>query len=113
VRTGLRKLGLRFHKNVMALPGRPDVVFKKQRLVVFVDGVFWHGYRYPTWKRRLSPFWRAKIERNRARDVRNFAKLRRSGWRVIRLWEHHVKADLSACVQRVATALAASDDRSR
>lgn len=107
VRAALSRRGLRFRKNVMSLPGRPDVVFPKERLVVFVDGVFWHGYRYPAWKRRLSPYWRKKIERNRARDLRNFAKLRRQGWRVLRLWEHHIKADLPRCIDRVTAALAA------
>lgn len=105
VRTGLRRLGWRFQKNVMSLPGRPDLVFAKQRLVVFVDGVFWHGYRYPSWKHRLSSFWQQKIERNRTRDVRNFAKLRRNGWRIVRLWEHQVKADLPSCIERVTAAL--------
>lgn len=108
VRAGLRGKGLRFRKNVMSLPGRPDLVFSAARLVVFIDGDFWHGYRYPAWKGRLTPFWRAKIERNRARDRRNFAVLRRSGWRVIRIWEHDVKRDVGACVRRVAAALPGS-----
>jgi len=105
VRRELRRLGLRFKANVMSLPGRPDLVFARERLVVFVDGDFWHGFRYPAWKRRLPHFWREKIERNRARDLRNFAKLRHRGWRVIRVWEHQVKRDLTNCVSRIAAAL--------
>jgi len=80
-------------------------VFRNERLVVFVDGDFWHGFRYPAWTRRLPAYWKKKIERNRARDLRNFAALRRRGWRVIRIWEHQVKSDLSVCVNRVTTAL--------
>ncbi len=83
VRRELRRFGLRFKANVMSLPGRPDLVFPSAKLIVFIDGDFWHGFRYPTWKRRLPQFWRRKIERNRARDLRNFAALRRRGWRVV------------------------------
>jgi DNA mismatch endonuclease (patch repair protein) len=101
VRTELDRLGLAYEANVMALPGRPDVVFGGAKLVVFVDGDFWHGYRYPAWKRRLSPYWKAKIERNRRRDRLNHAKLRRRGWKVIRLWAHDVNEDLYGAINRI------------
>jgi DNA mismatch endonuclease (patch repair protein) len=91
----------------MSLPGRPDLVFLAEKLAVFVDGDFWHGYRYPTWRLRLSPYWRSKIERNRARDRRNFAELRRRGWQILRIWEHAVAKDASACADRVIAALGA------
>jgi DNA mismatch endonuclease (patch repair protein) len=91
---------------VQNLPGRPDLVFRKQQLIVFIDGDFWHGYRYPLWKSRLSPYWRAKVERNRKRDISNHRKLRRAGWHVIRIWEHEVKKDRSTCVDRIVTELA-------
>lgn len=68
---------------------RPDFVFRQARLVVFVDGCFWHGcpehYRRPGSRQK---FWDAKIARNMARDVEVSRGLRRSGWRVLRLWEH-------------------------
>src|SRR6267378_2878657 len=83
VRRELSRQGVRYRKNVLSLPGRPDVVFPSQKLIVFIDGDFWHGFRYPRWKHRLSLPWRQKIERNRARDLRNFAYLRRQGWRVV------------------------------
>lgn len=105
VRRELRRHRLRYRKNVMSLPGRPDVVFPSAQVAVFVDGDFWHGYRYPSWKRRLTASWRAKIERNRARDRRNYAALRRRGWRVVRIWEHEVKTDVRGCVRRVIAAL--------
>lgn len=103
--SALAKAGIRYRKHVMTLPGRPDLVFRRKRLVVFIDGDFWHGYRYPTWRDRLSPFWQTKIERNRRRDRRNFATLRREGWRVLRIWEHDVHRDVSACVERIRLAL--------
>lgn len=101
VREELDQFGIAFEANVMALPGRPDLVFAESKLVVFVDGDFWHGYRYPVWKDRLSPYWKAKIERNRRRDRLNHAKLRRRGWRVIRLWAHQVDRDLPGSVRRI------------
>jgi DNA mismatch endonuclease (patch repair protein) len=108
VRRELSRLGLNYQSNVMALPGRPDLVFADAKLIVFIDGDFWHGYRYPAWKRRLSPFWRAKIERNRRRDRLNHAKLRRCGWRVVRLWAHQVHDDLPGCIERITSSLAHS-----
>src|SRR5215468_3434899 len=88
VRTGLRRQGLRFTTHAKGLPGRPDIVFTAARVAVFVDGDFWHGYRFPLWQGKLSPFWQAKIARNRARDTKNFRKLRRMGWIVVRVWQH-------------------------
>ena len=57
---------------LFVLPGKPDFVFIKARVVVFVDGDFWHGWRYPLWKQKLSDYWQKKIERNRHRDRYNF-----------------------------------------
>jgi len=97
--------GLRYRTHNMALPGRPDMIFHGLKLVVFIDGDFWHGWQFPRWRARLSPFWQRKIERNRHRDLRNFAKLRRAGWRVLRIWEHEIELDLHACVDRIAVAI--------
>ena len=85
--------GLRFRKNKNGLPGRPDLVFQSARVVVFVDGDFWHGWHFNKWRDKLSPYWRKKIEGNRKRDYKNFRLLRKDGWRVIRVWEHQVKKD--------------------
>jgi len=105
LRRELHRRGLGFRKHVRELPGTPDVVFRRRRVAVFVDGDFWHGYRYPQWKHTQSRFWQAKIETNRARDRRNHAKLRRMGWHVVRLWQHQIERDLDACVERVLVAL--------
>jgi DNA mismatch endonuclease (patch repair protein) len=99
--SAFHRRGWRYRRNYALLPGKPDFVFTKARLVVFVDGDFWHGWRYPLWKHKLSDFWRAKIERNRARDRRNFQRLRRQGWTVLRLWGHDVEKNLDAAVERV------------
>jgi DNA mismatch endonuclease (patch repair protein) len=111
VRRCAYKRGLRYRTHVMSLSGRPDMVFHSARLVVFIDGDFWHGWRFPQWKGRLKPFWEAKIERNRRRDKKNFRKLRREGWHVIRLWEHEVKADVEDCVDRIVRAIGRAGTR--
>ena len=97
----LRVRGLRFRRHVRTLPGRPDIVFTEKKVAVFVDGDFWHGWRLPSWEHKLSPFWRDKLRTNRARDIRNFRKLRSSGWKVIRLWQHQITANLDGSITRV------------
>jgi len=86
---------------VSNLPGKPDIVFPKARLVVFLDGDFWHGYRFPQWKHKYPKFWKKKIEETRKRDQRNFAKLRRMGWKVIRIWEHSIEKDIERVVRKI------------
>jgi len=105
VRSELHKKGLRFRKHTGKLPGKPDIVFQRQKLAVFLDGDFWHGYRFPQWERNLAKFWRKKIGETRSRDQRNFAKLRRMGWRVIRIWEHSIEKDLDGVVKKICYAL--------
>lgn len=83
----------KFEQHVRELPGRPDFVFRTRRLVVLVDGDFWHGWRFPLWAHKLSPFWCTKIASNRARDARNMRKLRRAGWKVVRVWEHQLETN--------------------
>jgi DNA mismatch endonuclease (patch repair protein) len=101
VRSELFKRGWRFRKHIPSLPGTPDIVFVQHRIAIFVDGDFWHGYRFPSWERNLSAFWVAKIRKNRKRDRSNFAKLRRRGWRVARIWQHEIKRDLPGAIRRI------------
>ena len=98
--------GLHPERHSKDLPGRPDFVFREQRLAVFVDGDFWHGWRFPSWEHKLTPKWREKIAETRRRDRRNFVRLRRAGWRVVRLWEHQIESDPVASVEAVICALA-------
>lgn len=97
--------GLRFRKHERGLPGQPDLVFVSARVAVFIDGDFWHGWRFSTWRGNLAPYWESKIARNRERDRVNFRRLRRDGWRVIRIWEHQVKRDIDSCVDRIVEAV--------
>lgn len=89
------------------LPGRPDFVLRDLRLAIFVDGDFWHGWRFPSWAHKLAPFWAEKIAKNRARDRRNFARLRRTGWTVVRIWEHDIKKDPDRVARRIEALLSA------
>jgi DNA mismatch endonuclease (patch repair protein) len=104
----LRRLRIRFESHASDLPGRPDFVFRRLKIALFVDGDFWHGWRFPAWRHKLSEKWEAKIEANRRRDARNFRRLRAAGWVVVRLWEHQVEQDLDGCLTKVSALLVAS-----
>ena len=101
----LKELDLAWDSHAKDLPGRPDFVFREARVVVFVDGDFWHGWRFPQWRDKLSIKWEEKIEATRKRDTRNRQRLRRKGWSVVCIWEHQIKKDISRCVARVTNAL--------
>lgn len=101
VENALRRAKIRFKRNHSGLPGSPDFVILSLKTAVFVDGDFWHGYRFPCWAGSLAPFWKEKIHRNRTRDRRNHAALRRMGWRVVRVWQHQIKASLEQCINRI------------
>jgi DNA mismatch endonuclease (patch repair protein) len=101
----LRLRGHRFRRNVRALAGSPDLVFAADKVAVFIDGDFWHGFRYPCWRHKVQPFWRNKIETNRKRDQRNFRRLRRAGWNVVRIWQHEIEKDIAGCVERIVDLL--------
>jgi DNA mismatch endonuclease (patch repair protein) len=105
VRTVLHKRGYRFKKHVISLPGKPDIVFTKQKVAVFIDGDFWHGYRLPLWESDLSDFWKRKINGTRERDRKNFHKLRRMGWKVIRIWQHELEKDFDKCIARITAVI--------
>jgi DNA mismatch endonuclease (patch repair protein) len=107
VQRELQRSGVRFSKNYRKLPGSPDIVFLKQKVAIFIDGDFWHGWRLPAWEHKLSEFWRTKLHANRKRDQRNFRRLRAADWTVIRLWEHEILSDSSRCIERIVLACGA------
>lgn len=104
----LRAHRFRFEQHASDLPGRPDFVLRSRRVVILVDGDFWHGWRFPAWEHKLSPFWHAKIATNRARDSRNIRTLRRAGWVVVRVWEHQLYRSATAVRDRILLTLRAS-----
>ena len=94
VRKYLFSRGLRYRVNNRKLPGSPDIVLKKYKTVVCVDGCFWHGHencKYFRLPKSNVKFWRHKIEMNISRDYLNNVELKLAGWRVIRIWECEIK----------------------
>lgn len=91
--------GFRYRRNVKSLPGSPDIVLKKYRTVIFVNGCFWHAHE--GCKRFVLPdtnreFWQAKLLRNRERDSENYKLLTNLGWKIFIIWECDLKKDKMA-----------------
>ena len=91
-RKALWKEGFRYRKNVKSYFGKPDLVLKKYKTVIFIDSCFWHGCkkhcRIPATNKE---YWVNKIERNRKRDREVSKYYKKIGWKVIRIWEHDLK----------------------
>lgn len=97
VRKNLHSKGLRFRLHVKNLPGKPDLVFSKYKVVLFVHGCFWHrhvGCKYATTPSSREDFWANKLSENVARDSYQVAALHGLGWRVIVLWECELRGGL-------------------
>lgn len=104
LRKALWDKGIRYRLNVKKLPGKPDIVIGKAKLAIFIDGEFWHGYKWEEKKTRIKAnrdYWIPKIENNMARDLRNTADLETLGYKVFRFWEQQVKKDLEGCVKKI------------
>ena len=105
LRKALWRKGLRYRKNVKVLPGKPDIVFTKHKIVIFVDGDFWHargheknpGEQIDTNKN----YWIDKLKRNVARDRYVNELLLEQGWLVLRFWESDIKNNLDNCVEEI------------
>lgn len=93
IRRGLHARGLRFRLHARDLPGRPDLVFPKDRAAVFVHGCFWHAHDCPMfrWPQSRKEFWRRKISKNLERDMLAISLLKDQGWRVFTIWECALK----------------------
>jgi len=90
VRKYLHRQGLRFKLHDKALPGKPDMVFPKYKIVVFIHGCFWHGHKKCKLARMPKSnvdFWKNKIDGNKTRDSKHIKKLKRIGWCPIIFWE--------------------------
>jgi len=102
-----RKAGITGWRRGYPLLGKPDFTFPLQRVVVFVDGCFWHGH---SCGRNLQPktnsdVWRVKIQANKSRDRRVSRALRKKGWTVIRIWECSLVKMPNACLRRIVRVL--------
>lgn len=103
LRTILHRAGYRYRLNGgSGLPGTPDIVLRKFSLAIFVDGCFWHGCRqHGSVPKTNTHFWVAKILRNQQRDKEVDRALNSLGWKVCRVWEHELQADVRRLVRRI------------
>src|SRR5438067_1165958 len=109
LRSALFAAGVRgWRCHLKSVPGRPDIVFQRWQLAVFVDGCFWHGHpEYFTFGKSGS-YWDAKIARTQERDRAANRALAELGWSVLRFWDFEVERDLVRCTERVLDALVAA-----
>lgn len=108
VRRLVHAAGLRYRVDAKPLPGvnrRADLVFRRARVAVFVDGCYWHGCpQHGSNPRTNQSYWSAKIERNQRRDAETDALLAAAGWLVIRCWEHHDPAFVAKDIVQAVSA---------
>lgn len=114
LRRELWRRGLRYRLHYKRLPGKPDLVFVGARVAVFVDGDFWHGRSFieggeaalrATIRGKRQDWWVAKIMRTVERDRKVTETLQEDGWKVLRLWESEIKADVAKAADAVERAL--------
>lgn len=105
----LRKNGIYFQKYYRLRTNKRltiDIALPRKKIAIFIDGDFWHGYRFEKNRKRLpKKYWVEKILGNIERDKRNRAKLRKDGWKVLRIWEHEIKKYADKAVEKVVTFL--------
>lgn len=102
----LKKRKVYFAAHVSKIIGKPDIVFRRKKVVVFIDSDFWHGHQ----KRCIMPktnssYWKKKIEGNRKRDKLVNAELKNNGWTVVRLWEYNIKHSFEKSFQKILNAI--------
>ena len=115
LRKALWKRGMRYRVNDRKLPGKPDIVFSRSKIVVFCDGDYWHGHNwalrgYASLEEELErygEYWQKKIRRNVERDALNNQLLSEAGWKVMRFWGSEIKADVEKCADLVCEAYSA------
>ena len=104
LRKELWNRGLRYQKNVTSILGKPDIVFKGPKVVVFCDSEFWHGYNWEAKRKEIKSnqsFWYQKIERNMQRDIEVTEELQKAGWIVLRYWGKDIKKRLPECADQI------------
>lgn len=97
--------GLRgYRKNQKEVLGTPDFCWKRQKIAIFCDSSFWHGFNWSEEKKKIKvrkDFWYKKIEDNIRRDEVITLRLRQDGWKVFRFWDFEIKKDVSVCVDKI------------
>jgi len=109
----LDELGLKYEVNarpIDELARTADVLFRAERVVVFVDGCFWHGCPiHGTQAKANAEFWRKKIEANQRRDLDTNRKLKERDWMVVRVWEHEVANEAASRIAEMVSARRANE----
>ncbi|MEM9646943.1 MAG: very short patch repair endonuclease [Bacteroidota bacterium] len=103
-RKALWASGYRYRIDYKKLIGKPDIVLKKYKTAIFIDGEFWHGHNWEERKLKIKTnreFWIPKIERNMQRDEEVNEALLAMGYTIFRFWERDIKKDLDTCLQKV------------
>lgn len=112
----LWRLGYRYRKNDRSVFGKPDIVFKRYQIAIFVDGEFWHG---KDWKKRKhdhksnQDFWIKKIERNMQRDKEVNLYLKKNGWKVLRFWGKDISKNLPNCTGKIINTISKAQNESK
>ena len=102
----LRRRKIYFAKYAGSITGKPDIAFRKKKIVVFIDSDFWHGHPSRCIKPKSNTvYWNAKIKRNKKRDKEVTRALKKAGWKVIRLWEKDIKRNLNKSIKKITAAL--------
>ena len=102
----LRRHGITGWRRNQKIFGKPDFVFRKARLAVFVDGCFWHACpKHSNIPASNRAFWKQKLAANQFRDRQVNRTLRKNGWRVVRIWEHDLAKRGEVCVRRIQAAM--------
>ena len=102
----LKRRKIYFAKHVKNIIGKPDIVFRRKKIVVFIDSDFWHGHHVRfIMPKTNTDYWKNKIERNRKRDKEVNTELIHKGWKVIRVWEYDIKHDFDQCINKILNAL--------
>ena len=96
----LKEAGYKFEKHYPVV-GKPDIVFKEEKVAIFIDGEFWHGKNFKTLRGKISPFWVNKIGDNLRRDRRTDRVLRVNGWHVLRFWDKKIIKHPHRAIQRI------------
>ena len=108
LRKALWHSGIRYRKNYSKLPGSPDIVLLRHKIVIFCDGEFWHGKDWNNKKGKIRAnreYWIKKIERNMMRDMETNRWLHYHGWTVLRFWGEDINKDINGCLSDIKDAI--------
>ena len=110
VRRRLFAMGYRYRVNYKGLPGKPDIVFTKKKIAIFIHGCYWHGHgcgsRYAHTSQSNKAYWGPKIQRTQLRDQEHIAELEANGWKVIVLWECQLERNFEKMINSLISILA-------